>query len=518
MSDDMVLIAGAGPTGMVLALWLNRQGIKVRIIDKLDSHVQQSRAMVVHARTLELYQQCDLAEELIGCGNRNPRINLWADNKVRARFAFDAIGAALTPYPFLLVFPQDRHEALLEKHLNAAGIRVERNSELIDFEDNGNGISATVHKADGSHEVIAARFLAGCDGAHSRVREKLQITFKGGTYENIFYVADVQATGSGANGEAWIALDNAEFLVAIPYGHDDRMRLIGTFRQPDLSALDTLSFNDVSHQVITQLGLEINAVNWFSTYRVHHRVAETFRRGNAFLLGDAAHVHSPVGGQGMNTGIGDAINLAWKLASAVRHPSSEKLLSTYEPERQAFALKLVNTTDKAFSLISAKNSVAGMFRTRLFPVFAGTLYHSSTLQQGLFRIMSQIRLNYRRSPLCEGKAGEICGGDRLPWVKTQYEDNYDSLKQMRWQLHLYGEATPELQRWCAETNLPLSIFSWTASHHQAGLPENSAFLLRPDGYIALASLNSHEARLDAWFEKNNACIQKSSLKEQQAKA
>lgn len=510
MSDDSVLIAGAGPTGMVLALWLKRQGINVRIIDKLDSHVQQSRAMVVHARTLELYQQCDLADELVNAGNCNHRINLWADNKVRAHFAFDAIGTALTPYPFLLVLPQDHHEAILEKHLHATGVRVERNSELIDFEDNGNGISATVRKADGSHEVIAARFLAGCDGAHSRVREKLQLTFKGGTYENLFYVADVQATGSGANGETWIALDNAEFLVAIPYGHGDRMRLIGTFRQPDISAPDKLSFNDVSHRVIAQLGLEINTVNWFSTYRVHHRVAERFCRGNAFLLGDAAHVHSPVGGQGMNTGIGDAINLAWKLAAVLRQQATEKLLSTYEPERQAFASRLVNTTDKAFSLISAKNSVAGIVRTRLFPVFAGTLSHSPGLQQTVFRIISQIQLNYRHSSMCEGNAGEVRGGDRLPWVKTAEADNYLSLNAMRWQLHLYGEATPALRRWCAEAQLPLSVFTWTTDHHQAGLMENGAYLIRPDGYVALASPHSHDTRLTTWMKKNSACLRQFS--------
>ncbi|WP_312239897.1 FAD-dependent monooxygenase [Pantoea sp.] len=516
MSDDMVLIAGAGPTGMVLALWLSRLGINVRIIDKLDSHVQQSRAMVVHARTLELYQQCDLAEDLVASGNRNHGINLWADNKLRAHFAFDAISSALTPYPFLLVFPQDHHEALLEKHLNAAGIKIERNSELIDFEDNGNGISATIRRSDNSHEVIATRFLAGCDGVRSRVRERLQIPFKGGTYENTFYVADVEATGSAANGEAWIAFADAEFLVVLPYGRDNRMRLIGTFRQSDGAAPDTLRFEDVSHQAIAQLGLEIAKINWFSTYRVHHRVAETFRRGNAFLLGDAAHVHSPVGGQGMNTGIGDAVNLAWKLAAVLRQQATEKLLGSYEPERQAFAMRLVNTTDKAFSLISAKNSVAGVVRTRLFPVFARTLNHSPKLQQRMFRILSQIRLNYRHSSLCEGKAGEVCGGDRLPWVKTAEEDNYHSLKLMRWQLHLYGEATPALQRWCAEAPLPLSVFSWTTDHHQAGLMENGAYLIRPDGYVALASPHSHEARLDAWFEKNNACVPKSGLKAPQA--
>ena len=184
-------------------------------------------------------------------------------------------------------------------------------------------------------------------------------------------------------------------------------------------------------KAIEHLKLNIAKVNWFSTYRVHHRVAHRFREGRAFLLGDAAHIHSPVGGQGMNTGIGDAVNLAWKLAAVLKEAAPDSLLDTYEPERIAFARRLVATTDRVFTLVTRRGAVARLVRTRLVPLLVPLLFRLPPLRRFLFRTVSQIGVNYRNSPLSAGAAGAVRGGDRLPWVQTgPGQDNFAPLASL----------------------------------------------------------------------------------------
>ncbi|MDB6085628.1 MAG: FAD-dependent oxidoreductase, partial [Gammaproteobacteria bacterium] len=306
-----VLITGAGPTGLVLALWLTKLGVKVRIIDKAAGPGTRSRALAVQARTLELYRQLDLADAVVRDGHKVPAVNLWVKGKKAVRVAFETVGSDLTPYPFLHIFPQDRHERLLVERLEALGVSVERGTELVEFTD-GERVTAQLRGADGRIRSADARYLAGCDGARSRVREIMGASFPGGTYRQVFYVADVEAAGPALDGELHVDLDEADFLAVFPLASEGRARLIGTVRNERAERADTLEFEDVSARAIEHLQVRVGRVNWFSTYHVHHRVTDRFRNGRAFLLGDAAHIHSPAGGQGMNTGIGDAVNLAWK--------------------------------------------------------------------------------------------------------------------------------------------------------------------------------------------------------------
>ena len=312
-----VLIIGAGPTGLVLALWLTRLGVRVRIIDKTAEPGTTSRALAVQARTLEFYSQIGLAETVVQRGRKTIAANLWVAGKRVARAVLGEMGVGLSPFPYALIFPQDEHERLLIERLVAAGVQVERRTELIAFEDTGSGVVAHLQSPDGVQETCEAAYIAGCDGAHSLVRQSLQIGFAGGIYDHLFYVADVQASGATMNGELHIALDSSDFLVVFPLKAQGQARLIGTVRQYAEEQHD-LSWEDVNTRVLAWISIDVERVNWFSTYRVHHRVAAHFSQGRAFLLGDAAHIHSPVGGQGMNTGIGDAVNLAWKLAAVVR--------------------------------------------------------------------------------------------------------------------------------------------------------------------------------------------------------
>src|SRR5499427_5423949 len=388
MKSD-VLIVGAGPTGLVLALWLTKLGVKLRIIDKTSEPGTTSRALAVQARTLELYRQLDLAKTVLERGHKVPAVNLWVKGEPAARLSFETIGSDLTPYSFLQIFPQDQHERLLIARLQELGISVEHRTELVGFSNEGTRVIAHLRGSEGDEETCEASYIAGCDGARSTVREVMGTGFPGGTYRQVFYVADVAATGPAINGELHGDLDKADFLAVFPLAEGDRVRLIGTVRDERADRADTLRFEDVSDRAINNLKVHVEKVNWFSTYHVHHRVTAHFRKGRAFLLGDSAHIHSPAGGQGMNTGIGDAINLAWKLAAVLGGRGPETLLDSYEPERIAFARRLVNTTDRVFTLATAEGRIADLIRTRLVPVLFPAAAKFEALREWMFRTVSQ---------------------------------------------------------------------------------------------------------------------------------
>lgn len=495
-----VLIVGAGPTGLALAIWLTKQNRKVRIIDRTAAPGTTSRAMAVQARTLELYDQVDVSESVVAAGKKNPAVNLWVKGEKRARLQFSQVGQNLTPYPFVLIYPQDKHEQTLIAKLAELGVTVERETEFLDFKENNDSITARLRMPDGSITTCEAAYLAGCDGARSPVRHQIGTTFEGGTYSQIFYVADVETSGPNANGEAHICIETTDFVAVLAYGDNGQCRLIGHVRE-DRADLETLAFEDVSQEAIASMGVKINKVNWFSTYRVHHRVAGNYRKGRAFLLGDAAHVHSPAGGQGMNTGIGDAINLAWKLASVLDKKAPDSLLDTYEVERKAFALKLVETTDRLFSLVTAEGSVANYARTAIAPLLAPMAYGIKPIREFMFRVLSQTMINYRQSHLSEGIAGTIHGGDRLPWVETEAGDNFACLKNMRWQVHIYGSASSELKEWCTANSLQLEVFEYTVKHKHAGFIQHALYLVRPDMYIALIDKSAQVEKLEQYFAK-----------------
>lgn len=494
-----VLIIGAGPTGLVLALWLTRQGVSVRIIDKTSEPGTTSRALAVQARTLELYRQLDLTDAVIAGGHHVPAVNMWVEGQRAARLPFEDVGAGLTPYPFLHIFPQDQHERLLIERLEQAGIQVERNIELVDFADRPDRILARLRGPDGAEQDCEARYIVGCDGARSRVRNVIGSGFPGGTYRQLFYVADVNATGTAANGELHIDLDEADFLGVFPIDDKGRVRLIGTVRDERADQASDLEFGDVSNRAIQHLKLQVDEVNWFSTYHVHHRVTDHFRKGHAFLVGDAAHIHSPAGGQGMNTGIGDAINLAWKLASVLAGHAPDRLLDSYEAERIGFARRLVATTDRVFSFATAEGRVADLMRTRIAPVLFPLATRFEAVREYMFRTVSQIMVNYHDSPLSRGTAGHIRAGDRLPWIAAGGVDNYAPLKEIGWQVHVYGQAHAELAAWCTTHGVGLHVFAWQPEHEAAGFVRDALYLLRPDTYVALADTTAAPDSLQSYF-------------------
>ena len=560
--DCEVLIAGAGPTGLVLALWLARLGVRVRVVDKNPFPAAHSRALAVQARTLEFYSQLGFAQELVDQGHRVPAINMWVSGRQVTHAPFADFGRGLSPFDFALIYPQDEHEPLLIRHLGELGVAVERPVELLSFAESEGGVVARLRLADGSEQTRHAQFLAGCDGARSVVRQSLEIGFPGGEYTHLFYVADVQGTGPVANGELHVALDDTDFLAIFPLDAHGRMRLVGTVRdnpggpspatrpkgaeQPaaekgyltfddvkDLlpgnitspeeldqmllainaqgrageSSQPQFTWNDVSRRVLEWIHVDVRQVNWFSTYRVHHRVAEHFRDGRAFLLGDAAHIHSPVGGQGMNTGIGDAVNLGWKLANVLRGRAPASILDTYEPERIAFAQRLVATTDQAFTAVTSDSDLALLIRLQIVPRILPRLLSANGARRLLFRTVSQIAINYRASELSEGRTGKLHAGDRLPWLqfpdnpKSPAPDNFAPLASLDWQVQQYSNwLCPDIRRLCTQRNIAMHVFPWQPEFAATGLVESACYLIRPDGYIAFADPAAKARTLAAYLD------------------
>lgn len=519
MPETDVLIAGAGPTGLVLALWLHVQGVKIRIVDQADGPAPNSRALAVHARILELYRQLDLADELIERGYQLPATNVWVNGSHRAHINLRQFGTELTPYPYLLTFPQDEHERLLEKRLNSFGIFVERKTKLRNFVDHGSSITATLETANGDESTCEAAYIVGCDGAHSVVRHGIDANYEGDTYVPLFYIADIVAEEQDSslfNGEAHLTFVDDTFNLILPYVQERHARLIGTTipktagnqKSDTLGPHHEITFDDVLPDIKKTTKIEIKKVNWFSTYRSHHRVAEKFRSNRAFLVGDAAHIHSPVGGQGMNTGIMDAINLAWKLATVIKQSSMTEeaknaLLNTYEPERRSFALDVVGATDHGFTILTSSGFFPHILRAWVIPYLIPLVTRLQAVRSQIFRRGSQLVCSYRgNNMLNQTTQGSemVQPGDRLPWVDTKQSDNFSTLRDICWQIHVYGDSRTELGEWCKTKHVQLNVFEWNEKHGNAGFKKGAVYLLRPDQYIAgIFEGDDLQSELDEYF-------------------
>ncbi|MDB5234721.1 MAG: hypothetical protein JWR44_1714 [Hymenobacter sp.] len=311
------------------------------------------------------------------------------------------------------------------------------------------------------------------------MRHALGITFPGGTYEQLFFVADTvteglgEAPGIGRVLQVALAARTFFAFFPMPQGHT---RIIGLL--PDGLSQETATFADV-RPTLEQAGrVRVREVNWFSTYRVHHRVAEHFRQGRAFLVGDAGHVHSPAGGQGMNTGLGDAVNLGWKLAAAVRGFAPPALLDTYEAERRPFAQQLIATTDQVFRTGTRASGWASFVRTRLVPLLLPLVVRLPWVRRRLFLTVSQTGIAYPASPLSQGRVAEVSGGMRLPWAPGRYA----ALRPPGWHVLCVGPGPEALATWTQAHGLPLTEAAPTAQE----VP-GTVYVVRPDGYLGLTA-------------------------------
>jgi FAD binding domain len=331
--------------------------------------------------------------------------------------------------------------------------------------------------------------VIGADGPRSTVRQSLSIDFEGSTYEHKFFVADLKAEGELVDGSLNLFLSNKYFVLALfPLPGAKRFRLIGLLPD-DLAQQEQPTFEELHPKLLEMVGgrMQFKEVSWFSTYKVHHRVAVQFRQGHCFLLGDAAHIHSPIGGQGMNTGLQDAYNLAWKLALVLRGQAKEQLLETYHDERRANASSLINTTDRAFSVLVSPNPFVAFARDWLVPRIAPGLLKTRFLQRKFFLTISQTALNYRKQKLSVGPTrGSVQAGDRFPWFLEDGQDVFLKLTGTRFTLFALGDWSSHLSELEALHSPLLEVLhiSNQAAYLETGL-STGLYLVRPDGYIGL---------------------------------
>jgi 2-polyprenyl-6-methoxyphenol hydroxylase-like FAD-dependent oxidoreductase len=505
--DTDVLVVGAGPTGLMLANQLGRRGVRAMVIDRHAGPALETRALGVQARTLEIYSHLGIVEQALTLGKRATGANLWAGGRRTARVPLGDIGRDLSPYPFLLILGQDDNERLLGERLRQWNLAVDWNTELVGLAQQPDRVTAKLRQPDGTVREVTAAWVAGCDGARSTVREANGIVFQGAPYEHVFFVADTEITGPMVPDEINVYLWRDGFHLFFPMRGLDHWRIVGIV-PPELRGKDDLKLGDVMPSIRGEAGVGIALRNysWFSTYRIHHRRAERFRDRRCFLLGDAAHIHSPVGAQGMNTGLQDAYNLAWKLALVVSGHAGPALLDSYEAERIPVARRLLSTTDRMFSIVVSDNRLAGLLRTRILAKVMALAMRLERVQRLAFRTISQTGIRYPDSPLSETLPGlpEAAprAGDRFPWLRLKLspngpvEDLYAKLDDTRFTLLLIGQpALPagvpglgDLLRTHEVHSDPASDRELTRAH----IPRPAFYLLRPDGYVGLAGV-----RLDA---------------------
>jgi 2-polyprenyl-6-methoxyphenol hydroxylase-like FAD-dependent oxidoreductase len=499
--DTSVLIVGAGPTGLMLANQLARRGVRPVIIDRHSGPAQQSRAMVVQARSLEIYAKMGLADRALELGRRAEGANLWASGRWTARIPIGEIGRGKSAFPYLLMLGQDDNERIMGEKLRSQGVEVQWNTEMTGLQQHPGHVDVTLRRPGGATEAVRASWVAGCDGSRSPVREMSGIGFPGAPYEHTFFVADTEATGPMKGGELNVYLWADGFHLFFPMRGKDRWRVIGILPR-HMRQRDDLTFEEVG-AAVRQEARETIAFSqclWFSTYRIHHRCAERFRDRRCFLLGDAAHIHSPAGAQGMNTGLQDAYNLGWKLALVVTGRADAALLDTYERERIPVAQRLVRTTDRIFQVIVADGWFGKVFRTAIMARVAAFAMTRERVRDLAFRTISQIGIRYRKSPLSRTLPGlpygAPVGGDRFPWLQLRMkpdgpvEDLFHHLDDIRYHLLVIGQpATEALRRGLGEV---VHVHEIPVDDHNARALSGARiagpcfYLLRPDGHAGLA--------------------------------
>jgi 2-polyprenyl-6-methoxyphenol hydroxylase-like FAD-dependent oxidoreductase len=534
------LIVGAGPTGLTAAGQLARFGCRFRIIDKQLDRARESRALAVQARSLEVLQTLGLGEELASRGSSATRLLLHVDQHDPPIVDLGNIGRTDTRFPFILFVSQAETESVLAEHLDKRGVTVERGTELVGFQQRSDRIVCVLKDSGGREEAISVGYLIGCDGAHSTVRKQAGISFMGAAYPQEFALGDVEADGL-QTGAIHAFAGGRGFAMFFPLGHPTTWRVMGMeaggSRQPAANGeeitVEPLSLTELQSMIDepTYGSVRVREAAWLTRFRLHHRQAETYRLGRVFIAGDAAHIHSPVGAQGMNTGIQDAWNLGWKLALVARGFADERLLDSYHAERWPIGRTLLRVTDRLFGGFA--KSVSGgefvrLFRRLLVRGLVAPALSRPTIRRFGFHFVSQLGIHYRNSPMVAEAEPRLRrgpkAGDRLPDVRVRRRGEDVYLQQELGSAHLQLLLCGPVAEWDGSQvtevahRFPGLIVITHLSRDNAnralvdpegqalaelGVEDTAQYLIRPDGHIAFrcggTDLSSMRGYLETWF-------------------
>jgi len=508
-----VIIIGAGPTGLALACQFVRYGVDFVIVEKNEGVTPYSKAISVHARTLEIYEQIGLAQKAVEDGAIAGKVRLLAGGEMRGELDLSDIGEGLSAYPYMLDFEQSKNEQLLYEYLQSHGEKVLWKMALETFTQNDSGVTAQVSTADGASQTIEAKYLVGCDGAKSPTRRALGLEFQGSTFERVFYVADAQVDWKFSHDALHLCLSKDTLLLFFPLKGENRYRIVGNFPEEFAKDEGDILYEEIEQEIKekAKLELDIHDVKWFSTYKVHTRHVNKFSVGRCFLAGDSAHVHTPAGGQGMNTGIQDGYNLAWKMALVLQGKVDEKLLETYNEERLKNAKNLLQTTDRLFQFGAGSEWFLAFLRTNVVPSVAKYILSLDMVKKFVFPIISQIGINYGHGSLSRHAGDEdfkVKAGDRMPYFLIDGKSIYDKLRQPRFHLLVFSDAHNDFQalKTELENEYAESVdFNIIPLDPQAaeifGTNKPFNLLLRPDNYIGFISQETSSGELKGYLNK-----------------
>jgi 2-polyprenyl-6-methoxyphenol hydroxylase-like FAD-dependent oxidoreductase len=474
---SQVLIVGAGPVGLTMAAELARYGVSVEIIDKAAARTDKSKALVLWSRTLELLDRAGCCEAFIAAGHRVEAANIIAGG---ARIGHIDLSTAKSPYRYALMLPQSDTERLLEAHLNRLQVAVERQVEAISFTAAENGVSTLVRRADGREETLESEWLIGCDGAHSTVRHGLNLSFAGDTLQSDWMLADVHLQGYPfPPSELATYWHEDGVIVAFPIT-PERFRIIADLGRSE-GAVPANPTLDQVQAIIDRRGpggMIVSDPIWLSAFRINERKVSDYRSGRVFLAGDAAHVHSPAGGQGMNTGMQDAFNLAWKLALVCRNICPDALLESYSAERSAVGDQVLEAAGRLTRVATLKSHSAQIVRNLIGRIFLGL----APFRSAMVDTMTEVSIGYPKSPLNGPHTHGIDGpapGERVAPIAGQTPVGAGSAPRFA----LFADANGAgLHRLAPFRDL-------IDPEIRPPLAADSLWLVRPDGYVACVAKN-----------------------------